>query len=229
MADPTVYDFHTHTFHSDGCLSPVELIRRAVVNGYRVIGVTDHVGLGNCEDVLRQVIRDCAHCERYWDIRAIPGVEITHVPAAGIAEVARLARSAGAQLVAVHGETLVEPVEPGTNLAAVSCPDVDLLAHPGMLSAEEARIAAKNGVFVEISARGGHGLGNGNTVAVARAAGARLVVDSDSHAPGDLLTAAFARRVALGAGLREDELATVLAENPELLLRRIFERSLPRL
>jgi putative hydrolase len=227
-AEPTVYDFHSHTFHSDGCLSPVELIRRAVVNGYRVIGVTDHVGLGNCEDVLRQVIRDCAHCERYWGIRAIPGVEITHVPAEGIAEVAKVARAAGARLVLVHGETLVEPVEPGTNLAAVSCPDVDVLAHPGMLSTEEARIAAANGVFVEVSARGGHGLGNGNTVLVARAAGARLIVDSDSHEPGDLLTAAFARHVALGAGLREDELETVLAANPEHLLRRIANRSLDR-
>ena len=32
----------------------------------------------------------------------------------------------------------VEPVEPGTNLAAASCPDVDVLAHPGLLTAEEA-------------------------------------------------------------------------------------------
>ena len=226
MAEPTVYDFHTHTFHSDGGLSPVELIRRAVVNGYRVIAVTDHVGLGNCEDVLRQVIRDCAHCERYWDIRAIPGVEITHVPAAGIAEVARLARSAGAQLVAVHGETLVEPVEPGTNLAAVQCRDVDILAHPGLLTTEVVEAAVKNGVYLEVSARKGHCLGNGRTVQLGRQLGAKLLVDSDAHDPGDLLTAEHARAVALGAGLQEKELVEVLERNPQELLNRVRSATL---
>jgi len=216
-----VYDFHTHTFHSDGSLSPVELIRRAAVRGYRAVALTDHVGLGNCEEVLRQVIRDCDLCRRHWDILAIPGVEITHVPAGAIAEVARTARRAGARIVVVHGETLVEPVEPGTNLAAVQCRDVDVLAHPGLLTADEARLAAENGVFVEVSARKGHCLGNGRTVQVARAAGAGLLVNSDAHDPGDLLTEAFARQVALGAGLGEDELQAVLVESPELLLRRV--------
>ena len=41
-----VADFHTHTFLSDGVLSPCELIRRAAVNGYQIIGITDHVGPG---------------------------------------------------------------------------------------------------------------------------------------------------------------------------------------
>jgi predicted metal-dependent phosphoesterase TrpH len=44
-----MYDFHTHTFLSDGVLSPIELIRRALVRGYKAIGVTDHVGVGNLE------------------------------------------------------------------------------------------------------------------------------------------------------------------------------------
>ena len=42
-----MYDFHTHTFLSDGVLSPIELIRRALVQGYKVMAVTDHVGIGN--------------------------------------------------------------------------------------------------------------------------------------------------------------------------------------
>ena len=41
-----------HTFLSDGVLSPVELIRRAHVAGYRVMAITDHVGAGNLEYVL---------------------------------------------------------------------------------------------------------------------------------------------------------------------------------
>ena len=38
-----MYDFHTHTFLSDGVLAPTELIQRAVNKGYKVIAVTDHV------------------------------------------------------------------------------------------------------------------------------------------------------------------------------------------
>ena len=48
-----MYDFHTHTFLSDGVLSPIELIRRAFVRGYKVIAITDHVGFGNLEYVVK--------------------------------------------------------------------------------------------------------------------------------------------------------------------------------
>ena len=75
-----MYDFHTHTFLSDGVLAPVELIRRAHVRGYRVMAITDHVGHGNLEFVLNTLIKDCEVASRRWDILALPGVEITHTP-----------------------------------------------------------------------------------------------------------------------------------------------------
>jgi histidinol phosphatase-like PHP family hydrolase len=219
-----VYDFHTHTFLSDGELSPVELIRRAVVNGYRAIGVTDHAGPGNLERVLKEVIQECRIAERYWDIRAIPGIELTHVPAPALAALAQTARGYGAELVVVHGETVVEPVEPGTNLAAAACPEVDILAHPGFLSREVAELAAQNGVFIEVTARGGHNIGNGQVVRMAQVAGASLIVDSDAHSPGDLLTGQWARTVARGAGLNEAEIEAVTVANPERLLERIAKK-----
>ncbi|MDO8674216.1 MAG: histidinol phosphate phosphatase domain-containing protein [Dehalococcoidia bacterium] len=213
-----VYDFHTHTFLSDGALSPIEQIRRAIVKGYTAIGLTDHVGLGNLADVLRQVITDCALARRYWQIEVVAGVEITHAPAASIAGLASYAKELGAAIVLVHGETLVEPVEPGTNMAAIKCPDVDVLAHPGLLTLEEAILAAQNGTFIEISARKGHSLSNGHLANICRQAGARLLVNSDAHSPEDLLTTDFARAVALGAGLAGSEIETVLVENPRRLL-----------
>lgn len=219
-----VYDFHTHTFLSDGELSPVELIRRAVVNGYHAIGVTDHVGPGNLERVIRELVKECRIARRYWKIDAIPGVELTHVPADSIAELALEARSYGAELVVVHGETLVEPVEPGTNLAAVSCREVDILAHPGYLSEEVARMAAQNGVLIEITARGGHNTGNGQIVQAGRAAGVAFVVDSDTHSPSNLLTAQWARTVACGAGLIGEEIEAAITGNPLKLLERIHGR-----
>ena len=52
-----IYDFHTHTFLSDGTLSPLELIRRAKTKGYQAIALTDHVGLGSLERVIREGLR----------------------------------------------------------------------------------------------------------------------------------------------------------------------------
>ena len=216
-----MYDFHTHTFLSDGVLSPLELIRRAIHNGYRVMAVTDHVGPGNLEFVLKTLVKDCAAASKRWDILALPGVEITYAPIDDIDAVARDARALGAKMVNVHGETVVEPVEPGTNYAAVSSDNVDVLAHPGLITNDEARMAAERGIFLEVSARRGHGFANGHVVRTAREAGASIVLDSDAHAPEDLLTPDFAMKVARGAGLNEDGANHLLQSAPLELLKKV--------
>ena len=216
-----MFDFHTHTFLSDGVLSPIELIRRASVRGYRVIGVTDHAGPGNVEYVVKTLVTDCRAASSRWDILALPGVEITHVPKEDIDEVARMAKGLGAKLVVVHGETPVEPVEPGTNRAAILSDSVDVVAHPGLIEPEDARLASERGVFLEITARKGHSLANGHVAKVAAQAGALTVLDSDAHAPEDLLTPELTRKVALGAGLDDDEAHLLLNRNPESLLEKL--------
>jgi len=216
-----MYDFHTHTFLSDGVLSPIELIRRALVRGYRAIGVTDHVGVGNLELVVKTLVTDCAEATKRWDILAVPGVEITHVPKDDIAMVAQAAKELGAKLVNVHGETIVEPVEPGTNEAAVRSLHVDILAHPGLIKLSEARLAAENGVYLEVSGRKGHSFANGHVVAVAREAGAKLLLDSDAHEPEDLLTPELADQIAAGAGLNAKEAHALLQTNPQNLLAKL--------
>ena len=216
-----MYDFHTHTFLSDGVLSPIELIRRALVRGYRAIGVTDHVGTGNLEYVVKTLVEDCANATNRWDILAMPGVEITHVPKDDIDLVARTAKELGAKLVTVHGETIVEPVEPGTNEAAVRSSFVDVLAHPGLISYEVARLAAENGVYLEVSARKGHSLANGHVVNMARQVGAATVLDSDAHEPDDLLTLELVGKIAEGAGLNNEEAYALLQINPQNLLAKL--------
>jgi len=215
------YDFHTHTFLSDGALLPIELIRRAIVNGYEALAITDHASASNLERVIEETSRDCQLAQRLWGFLAIPGVEITHCPASSIADLAARAKRAGAAIVVVHGETLVEPVEPGTNNAAVESSDVDILAHPGLIALEDAQAAAKRGLFLEITSKRGHSLSNGHVARIARETGAPLLVNTDAHEPRDLLTDEFARMVALGAGLSEDEAETALRRNPQLLLARV--------
>lgn len=219
-----VYDFHSQTTLSDGHLSPIELIRRAVVNGYAAIALTDHAGLADCEHVLKSLVAACKTANRFWPIEAIPGLELTHLPPEAIAEAARWARAHGARLIVVHGETVVEPVLTGTNHAAVLCPDVNILGHPGFLTPEDALLAAANNVFIEISGRKGHSFTNGHVAQIGRQANVRFLVNSDAHDPEDLLTEETARAVALGAGLSAEEADVALVRNPLLLLDMIHRQ-----
>ncbi len=63
------YDLHSHTFHSDGTLSPSDLVMRARCNGVDVLAVTDHditTGIGEA-----RTAADAA------GIVLVPGVEIS--------------------------------------------------------------------------------------------------------------------------------------------------------
>ena len=214
-----LYDFHTHTSLSDGVLSPIELIRRASVNNYAAIALTDHAATGTMERIIRETIEVCALARRYWNILAIPGIELTHVPAQAIAETARKAKEMGAWLVVVHGESIVEPVEKGTNLTALQCSQVDILAHPGLLSQEEAQLAAANGIFLEITSRYGHCLTNGYVASLAQQVGAKLLLNSDAHSEQDLLTESLADAIIRGTGLDEAACHQVRENNPQALIK----------
>ncbi len=219
-----VFDFHTHTSLSDGDTSPIEMIRRAIVKGYSAIALTDHASTGDMERIIPEIIKVCEMARNYWKILAIPGIELTHVPAQAIPEAAQKAKALGAWIVVVHGETIVEPVEKGTNLAAINSPHVDVLAHPGLLTPEEARLAAASGKFLEISARKGHSLTNGHVARLAQAVGARLIVNSDGHTGDDLLTDSFAAAVIQGAGVDATVCQQVLKDNPEKLVEKVMTR-----
>jgi len=216
-----VYDFHTHTSLSDGVLSPVELIRRAVVNNYTAIALTDHAATGTMERIIGETVEVCALARSYWNILAIPGIELTHLPVQAIAETAKRAKELGALIVVVHGETIVEPVEKGTNLAALQSPHVDILSHPGLLTLEEAQLAAASGIFLELSARKGHSLTNGHIASLAQKVGARLLLNSDAHSEQDLLTESLADAIIHGTGLDDTACSQILNVNPQDLIKRV--------
>jgi len=215
-------DLHTHTVFSDGELIPAELTRRAAVAGYRAIGVTDHGDPSNIDLIIPRIARVAGALSEAWGLTVVPGIELTHVPPAMIADVAKEARQLGAKLVVCHGETIAEPVAAGTNRAALEA-DIDILAHPGLLTEEEAALAARRGICLEITTRKGHSLTNGHVARLALAAGAALVINTDSHAPGDLTPLAQARRIALGAGLTETQFQQA-RQNSEDLVRKLMGR-----
>ncbi|ADK86024.1 PHP domain protein [Desulfarculus baarsii DSM 2075] len=211
-------DLHNHTLFSDGALVPAELIQRHHALGNRAVAITDHVDPSNIDLVLPRVITACQQLNRHNRVQALAGVELTHVPPALIGPMIRQARDMGAQIVVVHGQTIVEPVPPGTNLAAIQA-GADILAHPGLLTAEEAALAAARGVALEISARKGHCLTNGHVARLALAHGAALVINTDGHAPGDLIDRARARQVGLGAGLDEAQVQTAFENAARIATR----------
>lgn len=220
MDDSQRVDLHTHSFFSDGVLLPSEMMRHAQVRGYGAMAITDHADSSNLEGLIAQLVRFSEQDAHGFDLVLIPGVELTHVPPAQIPDLARRARQLGARLVLVHGETPVEPVVPGTNRAAVECPDVDILAHPGFITEEEAALAASNGVMIELTARGGHNITNGHVARIARDAGAKLLINTDAHAPRDFMDQDRACRVAMGAGLSLEEATAALTTNAWYLVSR---------
>ncbi|MCL5277029.1 MAG: histidinol phosphate phosphatase domain-containing protein, partial [Deltaproteobacteria bacterium] len=168
-------DLHTHSFFSDGDLLPSELVRRAEVMGIETVAITDHVDFSNYLFVIGHLRAARSFLSRKKKgMRVLAGVEITHVPAADIPRLIELSRSAGAGVVVIHGETIVEPVEPRTNLYGIQGL-ADIIAHPGLITVREAELAAKNGVYLEISGRCGHSFANGYVAAIARKTGAGLV------------------------------------------------------
>ncbi len=208
-----ICDFHTHTFFSDGVNSPVELVRCAIAAGYRCIALTDHASYCNMDELIKSTTRDCELIAKYWDIIAIPGVELTNVPAKSIKEMARYAKEKGARIVTVHGETIAENVEPGTNREAVESRDIDLLAHPGLLTIETAKIAAENDIYIEITHRAGHCLTNGIIANVCRKSNAKLLINSDAHSHKDLYSTGRQKLIALASGLSEEEAENILQSN----------------
>ena len=211
-------DFHMHSTMSDGGLLPMELIRRSAASDHQAIAITDHASFSNIELVVKSVAQDCKKADA-WGMEAIPGVELTHVPVKYIDDAIRKAKKTGAEIIVIHGETPVEPVEKGTNHAAVLNPDVDILAHPGLITIDDAELARKNGVYLEITCRRGHSLSNGHVALTAREAKAKLLINTDAHEPEDLSTMAYANTVARGAGMEPEEVRAALVSNPEALLK----------
>lgn len=212
-------DFHTHSILSDGVLIPSELVRRARVAGYTAMAITDHVDESNIEEVIRQLIKVSAQINTDKTFVLVPGVELTHIPLAHIPKMVKKARLLGARIVVGHGQTLSEPVEPGSNIAYIKA-KVDVLAHPGLITDKECALAVANGVHLEITARGGHNTSNGHVALAAKRHGALLLVNTDSHAPGDLISDERAMKVALGAGLDEKDFRRI-RKNAKSLLERV--------
>ena len=215
-----MYDLHTHTFVSDGELVASELIRRYSDYGYRGVVISDHVDASNIESSVPQLAAYCRKTQSFYDsIEILPGCELTHVPPAQMQELVDTARSLGARVVIIHGETIVEPVADGTNRAGI-CAGADVIAHPGLITPEDVQLAKEKGVALEITSRSGHSYSNGHVVSLGREYQATLVYSSDFHEPKNLLSFDMVLRVLRSAGLSDNEVEAVLTNTERLFHSR---------
>ncbi|MEW6104523.1 MAG: histidinol phosphate phosphatase domain-containing protein [bacterium] len=198
-------DLHTHTIFSDGELIPSEHVHRAYVKGVKVLGITDHVDLSNIDFVVPRIVKVCEELNKRFPIKVIPGCELTHVPCDTIQELADYGRSLGAKIIVVHGESIMDAVPAGTNLAACNS-NIDILAHPGLITEEEVILAKKNGIFLEITARAIHSFTNGHVASLAKKIGASLVLDTDAHTSNEFIDLKMAEKIALGCCVSLEEL-----------------------
>ena len=247
MQNEGFYDFHTHTVFSDGGMIPAGLMQRAIVRGCLGLAITDHVDSSNLEWAFENLLKfveelgqewqpdivpggdvttaplntlDSDALAKNWHLPVIPGVELTSVPPRKIGVLAEKARSLGAKWIVVHGETIMEPVAPGTNRAAIEA-RADLLSHPGLITPEDAARAAELGVYLEITTHKGHGMANGWVAQRARESGAKLLLNTDCHVSAEILDAKQRRAIAFGAGLTAEEVDRIW-ENGRQIITRIF-------
>jgi histidinol phosphatase-like PHP family hydrolase len=175
--------FHNHTYYSGGRFGIAEMVRRCVAKGLRTVAITDHADASDIDQVLIRTMK-ARELSDYWDVNVLAGCEITHAPVKTIGHLIEKAKNLGADLVIVHGETPTEPVEAGTNLAAIHG-HADILAHPGYISLAELRLAAEVGVAIELSLRSKQFDGNRHIISVLKEHDlindVPLVINADAH------------------------------------------------
>lgn len=220
-------DFHSHSTLSDGMLSIEEMVAAAERRGYEAYAVTDHARGDDAHywEVASMVREAVERLRGETSMHLFAGVELTEFPPDQIFKAAERVRDAGAEVVVVHGECVSMDVAPGTNAAGVRCPDVDVLAHPGLVTEEEADEAARSGIFLELSARHGHCWANGHVFHTAVKTGASIAVDSDAHDDDGLLSEKEVSALIRGAGGSQLMLRHVVDHMTIALLQRVQRRA----
>jgi putative hydrolase len=201
-----MYNLHTHSILSDGCLLPSEIAVRYAAAGYKAIAITDHADYSNVDQIIRSVLEFTRHWPKNSLIRVFPGVELTHLPLNQFKPLAAYCRRKGIKVIIGHGETPAEPVLPGTNRAALEA-DIDILAHPGKISEADVKFARSRGIFLEITSRLGHGAANAFVCRQALKFGAKLVLSHDSHKPEDIISLRQFETMGIKAGLTPAQVA----------------------
>ena len=209
-------DFHVHV--GDSYLLPAEAIRLARLAGYKAVGLAVRADGATLALLLPWLLQLSRHYSLYSGVEAFAGVELTHIPPALMPEAVAEARSMGAAFVLAHGESVDGTTEVGTNHAAIAA-GVDILAHPGIITAEDAAMAGESGVLLEITPAPLHGLANAHVAAMAVEYGCGLVFGGNIKSPRHFLSRETYLAVLRGARIEGEAKAIFEASQNDLMQR----------
>lgn len=113
----------------------------------------------------------------YYDMQVFFGIELWHIPPTLIEETIQFYRALGISLIGVHGESISNLVEKGTNFSAIMA-KADILYHPGLIDEKCVEIAKENNVFLEISTHPKHAYTNAHIAKLAQKYGTKLALGS---------------------------------------------------
>jgi len=213
-----MYNLHSHTFLSDGELLPSEVAIRYQAQGYKTIAITDHADYSNIKTIVRAIVEFCRKWPKDSAIKVLPGVELTHLPPQQFRPLANYARKHGIKVIIAHGETPVEPIASGTNKSALEA-NIDILAHPGLITDDDTKLAAKKGIFLEVTSRHGHSETNTHVINQARKFGAKLILNNDSHKCEDIISPKELNQTGLDCGLTQEEIKKIYKDTEDFLRR----------
>ncbi len=214
-----MYNLHCHSLLSDGVLLPSEVAVRYQEAGYKVIAITDHVDYSTIKSTITSILEFTRHWPKDSMIKILPGVELTHLPLEQIKPLAKYARAKGIKIIVAHGETPAEPVIKGTNRASLEA-DIDILAHPGLISDADTQLAAQKGIFLELTSRKGHSKTNAHVAGQALRFGANLVINNDGHSPEDIVSLEELKNIGLNVGLTTNDLDKIYTSVKDFLKRK---------
>lgn len=241
-------DQQTHTFFSDGHADVASMVEEALRRGEQRIVISDHSHLmtsGEIAEQHRQI--DELNVKYRGKIEVLKGVE-ANILADGSLDLSpeELAR------FDVVNAAIHRPQEgPSGQLAlfresntvrllkAMDDPELDVLVHPHSVPADWdalAKKAAQKDVALEINGRdmlrNGRQEAAADMIDAARRHGAKLVIGSDAHTPGDLVDFVYAVRFASQHGVTRDDLpvwarAERMDVDPSSSIPRSFNASRP--
>lgn len=187
--------------------------------GYKAIAITDHADYSNIKPATDAILEFSSHWPKDSGIKVLPGIELTHLPPTQFRPLAKYARAKGIKIIIAHGQTLAEPVVEGTNRAALEA-DIDILAHPGLISEEDVKLAKRKNIFLEVTSRKNHRDTNPHVVEYALKWGARLILSSDSHMPEDIITPAQLIDTGRRAGLSQKDIKNIYQKVERFILKK---------
>jgi putative hydrolase len=231
-------DLHSHTDWSDGGATVLEMARAAQARGYEYLAITDHSpritvvnGLGPERLAAQRRLIDQANSE-VDGLTILQGVEVDINEDGSLDEPDEALAALDLVIASPHVKLRMEPAAMTQRmLRAVENPHVDVIGHPtgrrpgsreGASYDFEAvfRAAAERGVVLEMDCDPARMDLSPELARLAASLGCRLALDSDAHAPDQLIYVDLGLWTARRAGISSDRIVNWLALSE---LREVFD------